>query len=142
MTKSFRPAVLALLLLLAPHPAPAQPVPPPEAAYLTPDQVNTVLRARGYSEISGVEREGDTFRIPEATRYGQKVQNLRIDALTGQPREQPLLTEAQASGLLRDRGYTDVTEIGREGDLIRLRATRDGTPTELRVDARTGAVRQ
>ncbi|MDB5372645.1 MAG: hypothetical protein JWP04_1287 [Belnapia sp.] len=140
MINSFRLALIGLLLLLAP--AQAQPAAPPDAAFLTPDQVTTVLRARGYSDISGVEREGDSFRIPEATRYGEKVQNLRIDALTGQPREQPMLTEAQASGLLRDRGYTDVTELGREGDLIRLRATRDGTPTELRVDARTGAVRQ
>ena len=115
---------------------------PNNPAFLTGDQVNTILRARGYSDVSGVVQEGDTFRIPEATRYGAKVQNLRIDALTGQPREQANLTEAQAIALLRDRGYSDVSEVGREGDTIRLRGVRDGTPVELRVDARTGAVRQ
>lgn len=115
---------------------------PNNPAFLTGDQVNTILRVRGYSDVSGVVQEGDTFRIPEATRYGAKVQNLRIDALTGQPREQANLTEAQAIALLRDRGYSDVSEVGREGDTIRLRGVRDGTPVELRVDARTGAVRQ
>ena len=121
--------------------APVQPA-PGNPAFLTGDQVNTILRARGYSDVSGVVQEGDTFRIPEATRYGAKVENLRIDALTGQPREQPNLSEAQAIALLRDRGYAEVSEVGREGDTIRLRGVRDGTPVELRVDARTGAVRQ
>jgi len=148
---------LAAALAQAPAPAPAAEDPsariptatadpvqaaPANPAFLTGDQVTTILRARGYTDVSGVVQEGDTFRIPEATRYGAKVQNLRIDALTGQPREQPMLTQAQAIALLRDRGYAEVSEVSREGDLIRLRGVRDGTPVELRVDARTGAVRQ
>jgi hypothetical protein len=70
------------------------------------------------------------------------VEDLRIDALTGQPVEEPELSEAQARNLLRDRGYSEVTELGREGDILTLRAVRDGTPVQLRVDARTGTVRQ
>ncbi len=127
----------ALLLLLLAGPAAAQ-----QAAVLTPDQLATVLRARGFSDIEGVEREGDTFRIARAMRYGETVENLRIDAATGLPREQPPLTEGQARELLRARGYSEVTEIGREGDAIRLRGLREGTPIEVTVDARTGAVRQ
>ncbi|MBL6455991.1 hypothetical protein JMJ55_11700 [Belnapia sp. T6] len=136
MPYALRPALLALLLMLA-GPALAQ-----QAAVLTPDQLATVLRARGFTDLEGVERDGDTFRIARSMRYGEPVENLRIDAATGLPREQPPLTEGQARELLRARGYAEVTEIGRDGDAIRLRAVREGTPSELTVDARTGAVRQ
>jgi hypothetical protein len=135
MMHALRLALLSLFLLAAP--ALAQ-----DAAVLTPDQLATVLRARGVTDLDGVEREGDTFRIARAMRYGERVENLRIDAATGLPREQPPLTEGQARELLRARGYGEVTEIGRDGDSIRLRAVREGTPSELTVDARTGAVRQ
>jgi hypothetical protein len=111
-------------------------------AFLIPDQVSTMLRARGYSELSSIVRDGDTFFIPTAVRYGERVQNLRIDALTGQARDEPRLTEMQAKTLLRDRGYIDVTELGQDGHIIRLRAVRGGTPSELKVDTLTGAVRQ
>ncbi len=144
MTHILRPPLPVLMLLAGltmAEPAVAQ-APPANPAYLTIDQVATVLRARGYSELSSVELEGETFRIPEAMRYGEKVEDLRIDALTGQPVEEPELSEAQARTLLRDRGYSEVTEVKREGDILTLRAVRDGTPMELRVDARTGTVRQ
>lgn len=144
MANTLRPTLLVLTLLaglVMAAPAVAQ-TPPANPAYLTTDQVATVLRARGYSELSAVELEGETFRIPEAMRYGEKVENLRIDALTGQPIDEPELTESQAGALLRERGYSEVTELGREGNILTLRAVRDGTPMELRVDARTGSVRQ
>lgn len=144
MTHILRPLLPVLMLLAGltmAAPAVAQ-APPANPAYLTTDQVATVLRARGYSDLSSVELEGDTFRIPKAMRYGEKVEDLRIDALTGQPVEEPELSEAQARNLLRDRGYSEVTELGREGDILTLRAVRDGTPVQLRVDARTGTVRQ
>ncbi len=134
MMQLLRPALLVLILA---GPALAQ-----EAALMTQDQLATVLRARGFSDLEGVEREGNTFRIARAMRYGETVENLRIDAATGLPREQPPLTEGQARELLRARGYSEVTELGRNGDAIRLRGLREGTPIEVTVDARTGAVRQ
>ena len=133
------PLLLAAGLPMAPAAAQSGPS---AAAFLTPDQVGTVLRARGYGELSGMERQGDSFLIPQAMRYGEKIENLRIDALTGQPREESALSEAQARAMLRDRGYAEVTELGRDGDVIRLRAVRDGTPSEIQVDARTGTVRR
>ncbi|MBK1661442.1 PepSY domain-containing protein [Paracraurococcus ruber] len=111
-----------------------------DPAWLTADQVRTVLRARGYTEIGRLERDGDSYRVIDAVRYGEKVPDIRIDALTGLPREQPPLTETQARGLLLERGYTGVQEMGREGDVIRLRASQSGTPVEVRVNAQTGAV--
>jgi hypothetical protein len=128
--------VLAFAMLLATS-ALAQ-----EPAWLTPDQVRIVLQARGYSDIEGLERHGGEFIIREAKRYGEPVRGLRLDAVTGQMRETPLLTEAQVREMLRDRGYAEVTEIGRDGDTIRLRAVREGTPTEISVDARTGVVKR
>ncbi len=128
--------VLAFLILFATS-ALAQ-----EPAWLTPDQVRIVLQARGFTDIEGLERQGDEFVIREAKRYGQPVRDLRLDAVTGQPREVPLLTEAQAREMLRDRGYAEVTEIGRDGDTIRLRAVREGAATEINIDARTGAVKR
>ena len=139
---SFAPILCVVLACAAPLPAPAQGTPPQKAdpAWLTVDQVRTVLRARGYNEIGEVEREGDTYKVSDATRYGEKVPELRIDALTGAPRDAPMLTEGQARILLQERGYTDVEEAGREGEAIHLRARQGDTPVELRVNARTGAV--
>jgi hypothetical protein len=111
-----------------------------DPAWLTADQVRTVLRARGYSAIGGLAREGDSFKVTDAIRYGEKVPELRIDALTGLPREMAPLTEGQARSLLQERGYTGVQEMGRDGELIRLRARQGDTPVELRVNARTGAL--
>jgi hypothetical protein len=78
--------------------------------------------------------------VTDAIRYGEKVPDITLDALTGLPREQPPLTERQARSLLLQRGYTSVEELGREGDMIRLRAQQGGTPVEVRVNAQTGAV--
>jgi hypothetical protein len=134
-------AALVVLLSLA-GPAMAQQAQQERAdpAWLTADQVRTVLRARGYTEIGGLAREGDSYKVTDATRYGEKVPEIRIDALTGQPREMPPLTEGQARSLLLERGYTGVEEMGRDGELIRLRARQGDTPVELRVNARTGAL--
>jgi hypothetical protein len=143
MPYSTPPVLIFLMLLgsLCVGSAAAQST-PPNTAFLIPDQVSTVLRARGYSELSSIVRDGDTFFIHTAVRYGEKVQNLRIDALSGQARDEQRLTEMQAKTLLRDRGYVDVTELGQDGNIVRLRAVRGGTPSELKVDLLTGAVRQ
>ena len=143
MSIRHRLAATVLALLLA-GPALAQQDRPQQdradPAWLTADQVRTVLRARGYSAIGGLAREGDSYKVTDATRYGEKVPELRIDALTGQPREMPPLTERQARSLLQERGYNGVEEVGREGDVIRLRARQGNTPVEIRVNAHTGAM--
>ena len=139
LARTLLPLVLALLLggaALAQQPQQERTDP----AWLTADQVRTVLRARGYTELGALQREGDVYKVTDATRYGEKVPEIRIDALTGQPREMPPLTEGQARSLLLERGYTGVEEMGRDGELIRLRARQGDTPVELRVNAQTGAV--
>ena len=128
---------LAALILLLAGAAVAQPAQRDrmDPAWLTPDQVHTVLRARGFTDIGRLSREGDTYKITNAVRYGEKVPELTIDALTGQARETPPLTERQARSLLEERGYTAVEEVGREGDLIRLRARHGDTPVVAAICA-------
>lgn len=104
------------------------------------DQVQHVLRSEGYSDVVGLERDGGVFKVKEAKRYGEKVENLRVDAITGEVRDQKRLSEDQVKYLLRDRGYSDVADVTRDGDAITARAKRDGAELRLRVDTRTGVV--
>lgn len=113
-----------------------------EPGQLTAAQIGIVLRARGYSDLGQMEREGDTVLIPDARRYGEDTGALRLDAKSGQVRDERPLTAAQAQALLRDRGFSEVREAGREGDVILATAQRSGSRVDLRVDARSGAVSQ
>jgi hypothetical protein len=109
---------------------------------MTQPQMEILLRARGYERLEGVERgEGDRFRIAAAERFGVRVGPLLFDALDGQLIDEPPLTESQVQGLLRARGYVEVTQLVRDGDAIEARARREGVPFLLRIDAQTGAVR-
>jgi Peptidase propeptide and YPEB domain len=107
---------------------------------LTDDQIRIVLQARGYSDLSGFERGGDAVRVPAARRYGEAVGPLALDPKTGQVRDEQPLTEAQARAMLQARGYSGISEVEREGDAIRVRGRRDGSPVELRLDPHTGTV--
>lgn len=113
-----------------------------QAGRMSEDQIRSALQARGYSEIDGLQRDGDTFKVKEAKRYGKEVENLRIDASTGQVRDESRLGEDQARNLLRDRGYSDVSDVKRDGDTISAKAKQNDREVRLRVDARTGTVTQ
>jgi hypothetical protein len=112
------------------------------ASRMSEEQIRTTLRARGYSDLSGIERDGDTFRVGEARRYGEKVEDLRVDAATGKVRDESRLTEDQARNLLRDRGYADIQDVSRDGSTITARAKRGDNEVRLRIDANTGVVSQ
>ena len=145
------PLLLGALLLAGPagaaedppppiqHGAPAAPAAP---VALTPAQVETVLRARGYDRLDGLERDADGgFRLARAERFGAAVGPLRLDAATGAVLDEPPLTEAQVRALLRARGYAEVPEIRHDGAAIFARAQREGSEVALRVDPRSGVVR-
>ena len=119
--------------------ATAPPVPP---VTLTPAQIETVLRARGYDRLEGLAREDSGhYRLEGAMRFGERVGPLRIEAMTGQVLDEPPLTEAQLRALLRARGYEEVPEIRPAGPAVFVRARREGTEVALRVDPRSGVVR-
>ena len=113
-----------------------------QASRMSEEQVRTALRGRGYSDIEGLERDGDNFKIREAKRFGEEVKDLRVDARTGQVRDEGRLSEDQAKNLLRDRGYRDVSDVSRDGDIIRAKAKQGDREVRLRIDARTGTVTQ
>ncbi|PWS35246.1 hypothetical protein DFH01_23365 [Falsiroseomonas bella] len=108
-----------------------------QASRLSEEQIRSALRARGYSDVQGLERDGDNFKVGQAKRYGEEVKDLRVDARTGQVRDEDRLSEDQAKALLRDRGYRDVS---RDGDTIRAKAKQGDREVNLRIDARTGTV--
>lgn len=113
-----------------------------EPGQLTAAQIGIVLRARGYSDLGRMERQGDTVLIPRGTRYGEETGSLRLDAKSGQVRDERPLTATQAQALLRERGFSEVRDAGREGDIILATAQRAGSKVDLQVDARSGAVSQ
>ncbi|HEV7268317.1 MAG TPA: hypothetical protein VGN83_25945 [Falsiroseomonas sp.] len=110
------------------------------AAGLSEDAIRASLQARGYSDIQGLEREGDHFRVREARRYGEEISDLRIDASSGMLRNEERLSEQQARNLLRDRGYTDISEVSRDGDTITAKAKQDGREVNVRINAASAAV--
>ncbi len=113
-----------------------------QASRMGEEQVRNALKAHGYSDISGLERDGDSFKLKEAKRYGEKVENLRIDASTGQVRDEKRLSEDQAKNLLRERGYSDVSDVKRDGNTINAKAKQNDREVRVRVDAQTGTVTQ
>ncbi len=120
--------------------APGQAGAPAAQVAMTEEQIRNMLKTRGYSDLSGIERDGDSFKVSEAKRYGKSVENLRVNARTGMIRDDPQLTEDQAKKLLGERGYSDVSDVKRDGDIITGKAKRDGQAVQLRIDTRTGLV--
>ena len=109
---------------------------------MSEQQVRTALKARGYSEIKDLKRSDDTFRVSEAKRYGEKVEDLRIDARTGMVQDEDRLNTDQAEKLLKDRGYSDVSDVERDGNTITANAEQNGNTVKLRIDAESGMVTQ
>jgi hypothetical protein len=121
-----------------PDVAAAQP-PAPAEVPLTLAQIEVVLHVHGYSAIEGLKREGNSFRIHSALRYGEPVGELQADAVTGKVRGERM-SEQQARAMLIERGFSEVPKVRREGDTILACGRRDGSELEVRINALTGAV--
>lgn len=109
---------------------------------MSEQQIRSMLESRGYSDISGLERDGDNFKVSEAKRYGADVEDLKVNARTGQVQDEKRLTEDQAKSMLRDRGFSNVTDMKRDGDNFSAKAKQGDRSVELRIDAQTGTVTQ
>ncbi|WP_372624859.1 PepSY domain-containing protein [Falsiroseomonas sp.] len=107
--------------------------------HLGEDRIRERLRERGYSDIEGLERDGGRYTA-DAQRYGERVEDLRIDPTTGWVRNQSRLNEEQVRNMLYDRGWSNVGSIERDGNIISAEARRDGRRFDLRLNARTGGV--
>lgn len=113
-----------------------------QASAMSEDSIRSMLRTRGYSDISGMSRDGDHFRISEAKRYGEEAKNIRVDARTGQIQNQQNLSESQVKELLKERGYSDVSDVRKDGNAFTAKAKQGDRSTNVRVDAQQGTVTQ
>jgi hypothetical protein len=52
------------------------------------------------------------------------------------------MDEDQVRSLLRARGYTDISDLERDGNTVSAKAKQDGREVRLRVDTSTGMVTQ
>lgn len=107
------------------------------ASLMSEDQLKSRLRERGYTEIEDVRRDGQMFRISQARRFGETVNNLRVDASTGQVRNEDRLSEDQVGNMLEERGYYDVEDIERDGYTYTADAKQR---VRLRVDGQSGTI--
>jgi hypothetical protein len=59
---------------------------------------------------------------------------------TATPAATQRMSDDELRNMLRQRGYSDVSDIRREGDNIRVRAKQNNRDVNLRIDGRTGEV--
>ena len=104
---------------------------------ISEDQLKSRLRERGYTEIEDVRRDGQMFRISQARRYGETVNNLRVDASTGRVQNEDRLSEDQIGNMLEERGYYDVEDIERDGFTYTADAKQR---VGLRIDGQSGTI--
>jgi len=105
---------------------------------LTQDDVIRRLEQAGYSDIN-LEADGQHL-TGTARRYGEDV-DMRVMARTGRVIEPADLTQDQIRYRLEERGYTEIGEFEEENGEFRTTAQRFGEEMDLRLDRRTGAVR-
>lgn len=108
-------------------------------AQMSQSQIENVLKAQGYSNIKNFKQNG-SHDTADAMRYGKQVNNLKIDASTGEVTNQQELSESQVKDLLKQRGYSDVDDVKKNGDHFTANAKQDGNKKNLRIDAQTGTV--
>ena len=103
-------------------------------------QVKSLLQTQGYSDVSNVKRDGDRFEL-QAKKDG-KVQRLEVDARTGSVKDSDTkrLTESSIEDRLKKEGYSDVSDVKRDGDKYQASAKKDGKNYKLEIDAKDGKV--
>ncbi|MFN3689025.1 hypothetical protein [Salinarimonas sp.] len=108
-------------------------------ATIDEERVRELLEARGVTDVEDLERGDDGFYTASATWYGEDV-DLRIDGVSGVIVEPERLNEDQIAYVLEEEGFSEVSDIEREGEFYTATAERDDSEYRVRVDARTGAV--
>jgi hypothetical protein len=116
---------------------------------MTNDRLTSELNDLGYTNVREIEKVGGVY-LAKADMDG-KTQNLRVDTATGQV----ITGELSGPGVVRGiddasneevinkvmmLGYEDPHSINREGDVISVKATKNGEPVDLNIDADSGIV--
>lgn len=121
----------------------------PSNADMTKEAVASELADLGYTNLRDMEKNGSIFR-GKGDRDGS-TSLLVVDTETGivtglEERTQETIGNAQAMSdgqivrALGGLGYMNGKNVQREGNVISVKAMRDGKPVDLNIDARNGAV--
>jgi len=116
---------------------------------MTEAQVASNLEDIGYTNVHSIEKHGDVFR-GMASLNGRTV-NFRLNTDTGvvtslEERTEPSIgyaeemSDEQIVDALADLGYENARVTEREGNIISVKASRDGRPVDLNIDERNGDV--
>lgn len=107
--------------------------------HMTENQVKTALQGQGYSDITNLKQSGSNYTA-DAKRYGQEEHNLQINASTGKVMNQQALNEDQVKQLLKDQGYSDISNVKHSGNDFTASAKKNGSEMHVTVDAQNGMV--
>jgi len=105
-------------------------------------RIREELRTRGYTDLEGMARDGEGFRVREARRWGERVENLAVDAATGDVTNAQPMDERQIRAMLRTIGWSNLRDYRSEGRYVSVRGERNGRDQELRIDPRVGILDQ
>lgn len=117
--------------------APAAGVPGAQD-WMSSDEIRERLEAQGFTDVEDLDRDGGMYQA-RASRDGQTYV-LQLDAETGAI-QRHRLTASSIRDMLEEEGYSEISDLQREGDIYRVQARRNGEEVTLQVDATTGAVR-
>ena len=110
-----------------------------KAAVQSEGQIRQDLQGAGYSKISKMTRHGAVYTA-DATRWGRSTPNLRIEGATGEVLNPGVLTRAQVKTLLKQNGYSDVSDLQHNGAMYAAIAAHDGNRGRVKIDASSGTI--
>lgn len=114
---------------------------------LSMEQIIARAKGQGYTDISEIEREGGRYCVEALDQDGKRVE-VFFDARTGETipdaevhgsSQSDRLSIDQIIAKAKEQGYSDISEVEREGDKYCIEA-RDakGEEVEIFLDAKTG----
>lgn len=111
------------------------------------EQIIEKAKKHGYSDISEIEREDDRFCVEARDQDGKRVE-VFFDAKTGEivpdvdvhgPARSDTLSMAEIIAKAKEQGYSDISEVEREGDRYCVKARdAEGKEVEIFLDRKTG----
>lgn len=107
--------------------------------HMSESAVKSVLQEQGYQNISDLKQSGNNYTA-NATRYGKEVKDIKIDAMTGRVENQKKLSEHQVKNMLKNKGYTDISDVEHNGHEFTAKAKQNGNEMKLKIDDHTGMI--
>ena len=103
-------------------------------------EIKSILRDEGYSNFHDVSQKNGAYTIKSAKLYGTEVHNLVVDAQTAQVENPQPINEDQAKNLLKDKGFSNVKHVNKNGDTITAEATMNGHQEQVKIYRQTATM--